>query len=287
MARAAGFRLSMTPAPVLFLPRLFAEAMIGALASAGDYQAMPRSLPEHLIRIPDQGVTESLVTFADRFLLDRALPSSRVLDIGCGRGVFCENLAPRVRSVLGIDLVASEIAHAQRHSRQSNATYLCQDAEYLQALPGTFDLILSRFCFHHLDLDAAAPGIKARLRPGGRLLVVDCYQEFWSLAGRLYVMRSALEQLGGLRMLALLPRLLYFFDPKRVQHVVEDKRRLKRQRRYRYDELAGFYQRYFPDARIERLGCAFSLDWRKPSRPVGGELFPVGEEGQPGIMQAN
>jgi len=55
----------------------------------------PLNSPVHLVRIPDSGVTELLVTFADQFVLDKIKKGISVLDIGCGRGYFCKKMAER------------------------------------------------------------------------------------------------------------------------------------------------------------------------------------------------
>lgn len=82
------------------------------------------------------------------------------------------------------------------------------------------------------------------LRPGGKLVAIDCYEEFWKPPGRAYVFGQAWRGMGSLRFLALLPRLVYFLTPNRMAHVREDIRRLKREGRYTWDEVVQFYARH-------------------------------------------
>lgn len=216
------------------------------------------------VRIPDKGITEELVTFADSFVLQK-IPHGTVLDLGCGRGIFTEKVAEKAVQVTGIDIVTEEIAYANKYHHKRNITYVCCNAEDLSELEDQFDLVISRFCFHHLDMDKSVAGIKARIKKGGRLLAVDCIDKFWKLSGRLFVIKTAIKEMGILRFISFSPRLLYFFLPKRFGHVIKDKKRLKKQRRYSFEEFAGFYAAHFPGAEIGRVGCAAYIDWKKPN----------------------
>jgi len=187
---------------------------------------------------------------------------SNILDIGCGRGVFTEKIAVTGAKVTGIDIVPDEIDYAR--NRLSGVKYYCLAAEDLAKLEKTFDLIVSRFCFHHLDFPEAAESIKASLAPGGQLLIIDCYADFWSLKGRLYVLQSAFSALGPLKFLQLMLRLSYFFKPDRFAHVQSDIKRLKTQNRYTLDEISSYYDSFFPGCKIDTFGCAFTMNWQNP-----------------------
>ena len=228
---------------------------------------------KHLIRIPDAGVTEQLVVFADETVLRQIRKTdTHILDVGCGRGVFTEKLTALGALVTGVDIDADEIDAAIRVSQSSNLTYYCLAAEDLSNLENRFNLIVSRFCFHHLNFPQAAESLKSCLVPGGRLFVVDCYQKFWSLRGRLFVLLSALKILGPAQFFNILWRLGYFFSPQRFAHVQSDIRRLKEEKRYTLRELHEFYSFFFPGCTIAPLGCAFSLSWEKNSNEILSSL---------------
>jgi len=217
----------------------------------------------HLIRIPDEGVTEHIVVFADDVVLNQIKTTGeRVLDIGCGRGVFTEKMAAKGALVTGIDVLSEEINAAC--ALLSNVNYCCIAAENVHQLETRFDLIISRFCFHHLEFPKAAESIKDSLVPGGRMFIVDCYLNFWSLRGRIYVLSTIFSRLGPVAFFRMMLRLGYFFKPDRFAHVRSDIRRLKKQRRYTFEEVCIFYDHFFPDCTIDTLGCAFSLSWQKP-----------------------
>jgi len=217
---------------------------------------------KQLVRIPDWGVTEQIVIFADTFILNK-VHRGKILDLGCGRGVFTEKIAEKAEHVVGIDIVPEIISYAKENHSRKNITYICFDAENLPELDGKFDLIISRFCFHHLDFNKAAPGIIAKVKPGGRLIAVDCFEDFWTPEGRLYVVKTAVKTIGLIPFLILSPRLFYFFTPPRIEHVVSDKKRLKEEKRYSFEEFIKFYKSYFPNADIDRIGCAMYIDWLK------------------------
>jgi SAM-dependent methyltransferase len=216
-----------------------------------------------LVRIPDRGVTEETVLFADDFVLDRIPPQTDVLDIGCGMGFFDAKVAPKVRSLTGIDLLPEVIEAAEGMRRHENVLFRLFDAEKLTDFQGEFDVIFSRFCFHHLDMDRAAAGIKDRLKTGGRLIAVDCLEDFWKIRGSLFILADAAGRLGFFRIMMLAPRLMFFFTSKRFRHVRSDIARIRSEGRYHFDDFKEFYLERFPGAKVGMVGVAAYIDWRK------------------------
>lgn len=112
------------------------------------------------------------------FLLQHVPAHCRAaLDVGCGTGVFTRLLAQRSERVLALDLSPEML----RIARQRSTAY--PQIEYLQAnvmeyqLPGeSFDCIASIATLHHMALPDVLPILKAALKPGGTLLVLDLYQ---------------------------------------------------------------------------------------------------------------
>jgi ubiquinone/menaquinone biosynthesis C-methylase UbiE len=106
----------------------------------------------------------------------------RVLDVGCGTGVF----AGRVRQALplarvwGIDLVsgmltkgAARWAHHRPHVQPVQG-----DSERLPFPTGAFDLVTCANSFHHYPhQDRAVREMHRVLAPGGRLLLIDGYRD--------------------------------------------------------------------------------------------------------------
>ncbi len=220
-------------------------------------------MDNHLVRIADWGVTEQTVIFADDFVLKRLPPDADVLDIGCGRGMFDAKVAPHVRSVTGIDIMPDEIRAAESMKRHRNIRFIAADAEKLHDCTDRFDAVFSRFCFHHLDMDKVAEGVHTVLKPGGLLVAVDCMEDYWKLSGSFYILFDAVRRLGFLKMLMLSPRLLFFFTPKRFQHVKSDIARIQSEKRYHFDDFKAFYIKHFPGAEIGMVGVAGYILWTK------------------------
>jgi hypothetical protein len=158
-----------------------------------------------------------------------------------------------------------EIEAAENLKQHDNITFVVFAAEQLVNLPGEFDAIFSRYCFHHLKFSTVAEGIKLKLKCGGRLIAVDCLEDYWKLSGSFHILFDAMKRLGIVKFLMLMPRLMFFFTPKRFQHVTSDIRRIKQEKRYHFEDFKNFYLEYFPGADIGVVGCAGYIDWIKNS----------------------
>ncbi|MBW4669333.1 MAG: class I SAM-dependent methyltransferase [Cyanomargarita calcarea GSE-NOS-MK-12-04C] len=110
-----------------------------------------------------------------RFLL-KQLPVQykTVLDIGCGTGEFSRLLANRVERVIAIDLSPNMIEVAkQRSSQFSNIDFQVADVLQWQFPSEKFDAVVSIATFHHLPIESLLSSLKAALKPGGRLVILD------------------------------------------------------------------------------------------------------------------
>ncbi len=94
-------------------------------------------------------------------------PSSRVVEIGCGSGLFTETFARSGAQIIAVDLSPDLLALArQRHL--PNVQFLEKSFEDC-AVDGPFDAVIGSSVLHHLDLERAWPKIMALLKPGGRI----------------------------------------------------------------------------------------------------------------------
>lgn len=108
----------------------------------------------------------------------------QALDIGCGRGDFTRLLAQRSQNVLGIDLSPVMIKKAKEQSKV-NETIKYEIGDILEKDLGinTYDCITSIATFHHLPLREVLIKLKASMKLGGSLIVLDLYREktWWDI----------------------------------------------------------------------------------------------------------
>lgn len=96
----------------------------------------------------------------------------RLLDLGCGPGLYAKHFAQSGFTVFGMDLSPRSIAYAKEHT-SAEISYVC--ADYLQApLPEKMDVVTLIYC----DFGVLPPDARQRLlckifhalKPGGRLI---------------------------------------------------------------------------------------------------------------------
>ncbi|MGE3821101.1 MAG: class I SAM-dependent methyltransferase [Isosphaeraceae bacterium] len=106
----------------------------------------------------------------------------KVLDVGCGTGVFAAKLRsalPRAQ-VWGVDLVGGMLRKGnERWRRHAGSVLAVQgDSERLPFASGSFDFVTCANSFHHYpNQDRAVAEMRRVLRPGGRLLLIDGYRD--------------------------------------------------------------------------------------------------------------
>jgi SAM-dependent methyltransferase len=106
-------------------------------------------------------------------------PEARAVDLGCGSGQVTLALAGKVASVLAIDVSQKMIDLLINNARSTGVTNVEGRAvpiEQLDFPPGSVDLVVSNYAFHHLR-DADKPKVVQQifvwLRPGGRFVLGD------------------------------------------------------------------------------------------------------------------
>ena len=101
-----------------------------------------------------------------------ALAQQEILEVGCGGGLICEQLAQRKATIVGLDPSEGALAAARAHARQSglgqNIYYQQGYAEALPFADGSFSTIISFDTLEHVrDLKATISEIARVLAPGG------------------------------------------------------------------------------------------------------------------------
>ncbi|MGO9196488.1 MAG: methyltransferase domain-containing protein [Acidimicrobiales bacterium] len=108
-----------------------------------------------------------------------ATSSEHALDLGCGSGQVTLALAPKVASVLAVDISEKMIRLLLDNAKSAGVTNVAGRAapvEQLECAPGSVDVIVSNYALHHLR-DADKPVLVRHayewLKPGGRLVIGD------------------------------------------------------------------------------------------------------------------
>ncbi len=117
----------------------------------------------------------------DRFLASQlgSQGSWSVLDCSCGIGTQAIGLALHGHQVHATDISPVSVRCARREATEFGATVTFGVADFRklsETISDTFDVVIScdnsfAHCLHDNDLAAALTSIKARLKPGGLLLV--------------------------------------------------------------------------------------------------------------------
>lgn len=106
--------------------------------------------------------------------LDLVAPNSResVLEIGVGTGRLAARVAPRCRSLCGIDLSPKTVCRAKENlDGLSNVKIVCGDF-LTYSFAETFDVIYSSLTFMHIrEKRQAFEKAAALLKPGGRFVL--------------------------------------------------------------------------------------------------------------------
>lgn len=126
-----------------------------------------------------------------------------VLDIGCGTGTQCNDIAASVNKVVGIDISRKLLAIAaqRKAERQVDNVEFMQASVYDERLtPGSFDVVMAFYILHLLDdPDAVFARIHKLLKPGGLFI-----SETACLGGKSKITNAVLGLLGKV---GLLPKI--------------------------------------------------------------------------------
>lgn len=109
--------------------------------------------------------------------ISRTKTTDRVLDLACGPGIVSRAFAPYVAHVTGADITPAMLVTARRLDAEAgvkNIGRVVADMERLPFPDASFDLVVTRYSFHHLKNPLRAlTEMKRVCRTGGRVVVAD------------------------------------------------------------------------------------------------------------------
>lgn len=139
-----------------------------------------RMLDEHLSQAHDAAsrrfeTIDRHVDFIHRRVLGGR--SGRILDLGCGPGLYASRLARLGHHVHGVDFSPAAIAYARETAAAEglDCRYTLSDMRIARFEPGTYDLAMQIYGEFNVFDPASArrilENVRAALKPGGRLLL--------------------------------------------------------------------------------------------------------------------
>jgi len=93
-------------------------------------------------------------------------PGTRVLEIGCGTGIFTEHFSRSGADILAVDISEDLLVYARQRNLPKTVSFVCSPFEGLSS-DEPFDTIIGSSVLHHLDIEPALKHIFRLLKPGG------------------------------------------------------------------------------------------------------------------------
>lgn len=164
-----------------------------------------------------------------------ALRQQGILEVGCGGGLICENLARRGASVVGIDPAPGALEAAREHIQRSHVgakAYFEQGyAESLPYADGSFSVIVCLDVLEHVeDLKATLREITRVLAPGGIFIFDTINRTLLARIALIWIGERFFQKSG------LVPGLHdyhHFIKPHELRHMLSNNQLLVR-------EMTGF-----------------------------------------------
>lgn len=100
-------------------------------------------------------------------------PGKKVLEIGCGIGIFTAMIAKSGADITAVDLSPELAARARAQNPAPNVKYLIMNVEKLEFPDDSFDCVYGSSVLHHLNLTKTLPEMLRVLAPGGTLVFTE------------------------------------------------------------------------------------------------------------------
>jgi SAM-dependent methyltransferase len=98
---------------------------------------------------------------------------SRVLEVGCGTGLFTEELAHTDNTIVAIDISEALIMKAKERVSSANINFIVGNACETEFASGSLDFVVGSSSLHHLEVDCALKEFIRVLKPGGGMMFTE------------------------------------------------------------------------------------------------------------------
>jgi 2-polyprenyl-6-hydroxyphenyl methylase/3-demethylubiquinone-9 3-methyltransferase len=130
-----------------------------------------RDFHEAIWEAVPQGLEPSDFQLRRRFLLDHVKAGERVLDLGCGEGLFAEELVRAGAQVVGVDVAEEPLRRARSRDQSLDLRLIEPDGGW-KLEDSSFDVVWAGEVIEHVaDTAAWMSELRGVLRSGGRVLL--------------------------------------------------------------------------------------------------------------------
>jgi ubiquinone/menaquinone biosynthesis C-methylase UbiE len=166
------------------IPRVPEQGVLGPRRPSGGVRRfgglLRKDWNRHLLHAEELARTAGFQELRDA-IFDHACPTAgdRALDVGTGTGLLALPLAGKVAHVWAIDISEAMVEHLRwlaAGRELANLHPLVASATGVPLEPASVDLVVSNYCFHHLDDAEKRRSLDEAFRvlvPGGRLVFGD------------------------------------------------------------------------------------------------------------------
>jgi 2-polyprenyl-3-methyl-5-hydroxy-6-metoxy-1,4-benzoquinol methylase len=97
--------------------------------------------------------------------------TKKVLELGCGTGLYTQQLAPSCGELVAVDISEALLKQARAKVPAKQVTFVRQNLEEIHSeeIGRGFQAVFGCSVLHHLDLDQTLPQLKGVLAPGAQL----------------------------------------------------------------------------------------------------------------------
>jgi ubiquinone/menaquinone biosynthesis C-methylase UbiE len=99
--------------------------------------------------------------------------NKKVLELGCGTGIFTQEIAKTINTIYAIDISEVLLKKAQARVPANNVIFSRDNAYQTKFKSSTFDFIVGSSVLHHLDINLAIKEIYRLLKPTGKFLFTE------------------------------------------------------------------------------------------------------------------